>query len=194
LILSGVSKTAYYYEPVLETEENLLYMGLLDREYTAHPFYGSRRMTVKLQSMGYPINRKRVVRLMRKMGIEAIYPKPNLSKASQKNIKYPYLLKDLEVVKPNQVWSTDITYIPVKGGFLYLMAIIDWYSRYVVAWRLSNSLDVEFCLEALKEALQKGRPSIFNSDQGVQFTSKDFKSAECALAWMERGGLLITYL
>jgi putative transposase len=174
LILSAVSKTAYYYEPVPETPENLLYMGLIDQEYTAHPYYGSRRMTVILQKLGYAINRKRIIRLMRQMGLEAIYPKPNLSKANKEDKKYPYLLKDLKILSPNQVWSTDITYIPVRGGFLYLTAIMDWYSRYVLAWRLSNTLDVGFCLEALEEALRKEKPMIFNSDQGVQFTSKDF--------------------
>jgi putative transposase len=174
LTLSGISKTAYYYEPVLETCANLMYMELIDQEYTAHPFYGSRRMTVILRELGYEINRKRVVRLMRQMSLEAIYPKPNLSKTNKESKKYPYLLKNFKVSAPNQVWSTDITYIPVKAGFLYLTAIMDWYSRYIIAWRISNTLDVQFCLEALEEALKHGKPVIFNSDQGTQFTSNDF--------------------
>lgn len=175
--LSSVSKTAYYYEPVPETSENLHYMELIDREYTKHPFFGSRKMTAALRRAGHQINRKRVVRLMREMGLEAIYPKPNLSKALLQDKKYPYLLKDLKILAPNHVWSTDITYIPVKGGFLYLTAIMDWFTRYVISWRLSNTMDVGFCLEALEEALTKGKPEIFNSDQGSQFTSKEFTEA-----------------
>lgn len=151
-----------------------MYMEMIDREYTDHPFYGSRQMTAFLRRQGHLVNRKRVMRLMRMMGLEAIYPKPNLSKAAAGHKKYPYLLKDLQILSPNHVWSTDITYIPVKGGFLYLTAIMDWFTRYILSWRLSNTMDVGFCLEALEEALSQGSPSIFNSDQGSQFTSKEF--------------------
>lgn len=174
LLLSGVSKTAYYYEPTLETPENLLYMELIDREYMAHPFYGSRQVTAVLCMQGHQVNRKRIVRLMRLMRLEAIYPKRNLSKANAEDKKYPYLLKGLEIVHPNQVWGIDITYIPTKCGFLYLVAVLDLNTRYVVSWRLSNTMDVRFCLEALEEALEVGKPEIFNSDQGSQFTSRDF--------------------
>jgi putative transposase len=176
LALAGVSKTAHYYEPAKETPENFLYMQLLDNLYTRHPYYGSRRMVIELGKLGHNVNRKRIVRLMRWMGLETFYPKPNLSVASKEAKKYPYLLKHLKITAPNQVWSTDITYIPVKGGFFYLVAIMDWFSRYVLAWRLSNTLDMGFCLEALQEALEKGSPEIFNSDQGVQFTSNEFTS------------------
>ena len=174
ITLSSISKTAYYYKPVSETPENLLLMEQIDRLYTEHPYYGSRKMVFVLNSLGWLINRKRVRRLMNLMGLEAIYPKPNLSKPSSKNKKYPYLLRGVKITVPNQVWSTDITYIPLRGGFLYLTAILDWYSRYVLAWRLSNTLDVGFCLEALDEALNQGKPVIFNTDQGAQFTSQEF--------------------
>lgn len=174
IILSSISKTAYYYKPVSETSENLLLMEQIDRLYTEHPYYGSRKMVFVLNSLGWLINRKRVRRLMNLMGLEAIYPKPNLSKPSSNNKKYPYLLRGVKITVPNQVWSTDITYIPLRGGFLYLTAILDWYSRYVLAWRLSNTLDVGFCLEALDEALNQGKPVIFNTDQGAQFTSQEF--------------------
>lgn len=174
LALAGVSKTAYYYEPVEETEENLLYMQLMDGIYTKRPHYGSRRMVVELDKLGHNVNRKRVVRLMRQMALETFYPKPNLSIASKEVKKYPYLLRNCTITAPNQLWSTDITYIPVKGGFFYLVAIMDWFSRYVLSWRLSNTLDMRFCLEALHEALKKGSPEIFNSDQGVQFASNEF--------------------
>jgi putative transposase len=177
LRLSGVSKTAYYYEPAQESADNLTYMEIIDREYTEHPFYGSRQLTAVLRRGGYPVNRKRIVRLMRVMGLEAIYPKPHLSKPAAENRKYPYLLKGLEISSPNQVWGTDITYIPVRGGFLYLTAVMDWFARYVISWRLSNTLDVGFCLEALEEALSQGTPKIFNSDQGSQFTSREFTNA-----------------
>jgi putative transposase len=177
LILSGVSRTAYYYEPVPETAENLRYMELIDYEYTKHPFYGTRRMRTFLERKGYQVNRKRIIRLMRLMELEAIYPKPNLSKPRVQDKKYPYLLRNMEISAPNQVWATDITYIPLKGGFLYLTVIMDWFTRYILSWRLSNTLDVGFCLEALEEALTIATPSIFNSDQGSQYTSKEFTGA-----------------
>ena len=147
-------------------------MHRLDELYTAHPFYGSRRMTAVLRREGYHVNRKRIVRLMRKMGLVAIYPKPNTSKANAENKVYPYLLKGLAITHPNQVWSTDITYIRLTTGFIYLIAVIDWYSRKVLAWRLSNTMDTEFCLDCLEEALKQGAPSMFNTDQGSQFTSR----------------------
>jgi putative transposase len=136
------------------------------------PFYGYRRITAELRNLGYAINRKRVQRLMNQMKIRALYPKPKTSRANQQHEKYPYLLTDLEINRPDQVWATDITYIPMDRGFLYLVALIDLYSRYIVAWNLSNSLETEFCLSMLESALTKGKPDILNSDQGCQFTSE----------------------
>src|SRR5205823_13472593 len=144
-------------------------MRLLDEEYTAHPFLGSRRLTKWLAEQGEAVNRKRVQRLMRVMGLEAIYPKPRLSVPGAGHRVYPYLLRGVTIRRPDQVWSTDITYVPLACGFMYLAATIDWYSRYVVAWRLSNTLDGSFCLDMLEEALSRGRPEVFNTDQGVQF-------------------------
>lgn len=149
-------------------------MRLLDEQYTRTPFYGARKMTAWLQSIGERVNIKRVRRLMRRMGLEAIYPKPNLSRANAQHKKYPYLLRGLEITRPNQVWGTDITYIRLAGGFVYLVAILDWFSRYVLSWEVSVTLDVSFCLDALERALRIGRPEIFNSDQGVQFTCQEF--------------------
>lgn len=149
-------------------------MRLIDEEYTRHPFYGTRKMTICLHNQGLKVGRRRISGLMRLMGIEAIYQKPNLSKPNTEHHIYPYLLRGLQINKCNQVWSTDITYIPMKKGFLYLTAVIDWYSRYVLSWRLSNTLDVDFCIEAVKEAFLKGIPEIFNTDQGSQFTSNRF--------------------
>jgi putative transposase len=149
-------------------------MGFIDRQHIKTPFFGSRKMVAALQRCGYIVNRKRVQRLMKLMGIRTIYPKRSLSQKSKAHKIYPYLLKDIKIDNPNYVWSIDITYIQLRGGFLYLVAIIDWYSRYVLSWRLSNTLDVSFCLEVLEEALDKGTPIIFNSDQGSQFTSKEF--------------------
>ncbi len=172
--LLNISKGTLYYEPVEIDPYNLELMDLLDRQYTETPFYGSRRMTAWLIRLGYPVNRKRVQRLMRLMGLEAIYPKPNLSKRRQDHEIYPYLLKGLKIQKPDHVWSTDITYIRVGRGFVYLTAIIDWFSRYVISWRLSNTLEPDFCVEALNEALALSQPLIFNTDQGSQYTSKQF--------------------
>jgi putative transposase len=146
-------------------------MRLLDEEHTAHPFYGSRRLTAWLVGRGEAVNGKRVQRLLRVMGLEAIYPKPRLSTAGRGHKIYPYLLRDVAVERPDQIWSADITYVPLASGFLYLAATIDWYSRLVVAWRLSNTLDGSFCLEMLEEALSTGRPEVFNTDQGAQFTA-----------------------
>lgn len=174
--LLGISRSSYYYHPIEETSENLELMRLLDEQYLHTPFYGVLRMKEYLNGLGYHVNEKRVRRLLRKMGLMALYPKPKLTKHNKLHEVYPYLLRNVEVIKPNQVWSTDITYIPMKQGFLYLVAIIDWYSRYVLSWGISNSLDVSFCIDALKEALQKDKPEIFNTDQGCQFTSKQFTS------------------
>ena len=151
-------------------------MRLLDEEYTAHPFYGSRRLTAWLVGRGEAVNRKRVQRLLRVMGLEAIYPKPRLSAAGRGHKVFPYLLRDVAVERPDQVWSADITYVPLASGFMYLAATIDWYSRLVVAWRLSNTLDGSFCLDRLEDALGNGRPEVFNTDQGVQFTAAAWTS------------------
>jgi putative transposase len=170
--LLGLGRSSLYYEPAGETAENLRLMRLIDQEYTAHPFFGSRRMTVWLVEQGEEVNRKRVQRLMRLMGLEAIYPKPKLSVAGRGHRVYPYLLRNVGIERPDQVWSADITYVPLACGFMYLAATIDWYSRYVIAWRLSNTLDGSFCLDMLEEALSQGRPEVFNTDQGVQFTAQ----------------------
>jgi len=169
--LLGLSRSSLYYEPAAETAENLRLMRLIDEEYTAHPFLGSRRLTKWLMEQGEEVNRKRVRRLMRAMGLEAIYPKPKLSAAGRGHRIYPYLLRNVSIQRPDQVWSTDITYVPLARGFMYLAAVIDWFSRYVLAWRLSNTLDGSFCLDMLDEALRRGRPEVFNTDQGVQFTA-----------------------
>ncbi len=172
--LLSISKGALYYKPATMDQFSIAVMSFIDRQHIQTPFFGSRKMVVELRKNGYIINRKRVQRLMKKMGISAIYPKRSLSQRNKAHKIYPYLLKDVKIDAPDFVWSTDITYIQLREGFLYLVAIIDWYSRYVLSWRLSNTLDVSFCLEALEEALDKGTPVIFNSDQGSQFTSKDF--------------------
>lgn len=173
--LLGLARASYYYQPAQESLENLMYMRLIDEQYMKTPFWGSRNMTTWLnQKMGCPVNRKRIQRLMRIMGIEAIYPKPRTSEARAEHRKYPYLLRDVEIVKPNQVWSTDITYIPLPKGFMYLVAVMDWYSRFVLSWRLSNTMDSSFCIDALEAAFKFGKPEIFNTDQGAQFTCRDF--------------------
>lgn len=151
-------------------------MGLIDKQYTRFPYYGVPRMTAWLRREGYDVNHKRIERLMGIMGIQGVCPKRNLSKSDEHHKKYPYLLKDLDIVRPNQVWSSDITYIRLSKGFVYLVAVMDWFSRYVLSWRLSNTLDTQFCIDALDVALKKGRPDIFNTDQGVQFTSNPFTS------------------
>lgn len=172
--LLGLARSSFYYEAQPETEQNLRLMGMIDRQFTATPFYGVRRMTAWLKTQGEVVNPKRVRRLMRKMGLEAIYPKPNLSKAQDNVRKYPYLLKEEMITAPNQVWSTDITYIQLPKGFVYLIAVIDWHSRYVLSWELSNTMDITFCLRALEKALAQNTPKIFNTDQGSQFTSVVF--------------------
>ena len=161
-------------------------MRLLDEQYTRTPFYGSRRMVVALGEQGWKINRKRVRRLMQQMGIEAIYPKPRLSDPAPGHRIYPYRLRGLAITRPNQVWSTDITYIRLRRGFVYLVAILDWFSRYVVDWEISITLDTSFCLSTLDRALEKATPEIFNSDQGAQFTSDEFTGC------LENAGILIS--
>jgi putative transposase len=184
--LLGLCRSSLYYEAVPEKEENLRLMERIDREYTAHPFQGSRRMTQWLRKEGEAVNRKRVQRLLRLMGLEAIYPKPKLSISGQGHRIYPYLLRDVSVERVDQVWSTDITYVPLPSGFMYLAAIIDWYSRFVISWRLSNTLEGWFCQEMLEEALSQGRPEVFNTDQGVQFTAEAWtgrlESAQVAIS------------
>ena len=172
--LLGLSRSSYYYEPASESEENLELMRRIDELYIERPFFGSRRMAEELSGPDAPVNRKRAQRLMRLMGIEALYPKKRTSKPGAGHKIYPYLLRGLAVNPANQVWCADITYIPLRHGFMYLVAVMDWYSRFVLSWRLSNSLDTTFCLEALEAATEFGKPEIFNTDQGAQFTSQEF--------------------
>lgn len=173
--LLGLNRSTYYWQPAGESQLNLELMRLIDQEYTRAPFYGYRKMTVRLNRQhNYAVNHKRVARLMRKMGLQAIFPGPRTSFPDQQHKKYPYLLRKLKIQRPNQVWSADITYVPMPHGFMYLVAVMDWFSRYVLAWQLSNTLDGTFCLAALRQALQHGQPEIFNTDQGVQFTARAF--------------------
>ena len=175
--LLGLDRSGVYYQPVGESPLNLELMALIDQQYTETPFYGSRRLTEWLKRKGYEVNRKRVQRLMRTMGIEALYPHPDTSRSSKEHMIYPYLLRNIDITRPNQVWATDITYIRMNRGFVYLVAILDWFSRYVLSWQLSNSLEQTFCLEALDVALKRGKPEIFNTDQGCQFTSGEWTGA-----------------
>jgi putative transposase len=172
--LIGLNRATYYGQPTGETPFNLHLMRLIDEQYLRTPFYGYPRMTVELQRQGYEVNRKRVARLMQLMGLQAVFPRKRLSQPAPGHTIYPYLLRGVAITHPNQVWSADITYIPMRQGFMYLVAVIDWYSRYVLAWQLSNTLDETFCLAALDAALQRGQPDIFNTDQGAQFTSHAF--------------------
>lgn len=172
--LVGLPRSSYYYTPRGESEFNLELMRLIDRQYTETPFYGVPKMTKWLRRQGHLVNHKRVERLMGLMGLAAICPGPHTSRPAPEHLVYPYLLRGLKIDRPNQVWSTDITYIPLASGFAYLVAIMDWFSRYVLAWELSVTLDVSFCLTALDWALAQGRPEIFNTDQGAQFTSREF--------------------
>jgi len=172
--LLELSRSSFYYQLQAESEFNLYLMGLIDQQYTKQPFYGARQMTQYLRRQGCKVNHKRVERLMRKMGIMAIYPKPHTSVKDEDHKVYPYLLRDLPIVYSNQVWCADITYVKMRHGFLYLIAIMDWFSRYVLSWALSNTLDVHFCLEALEKALAIAIPEIFNTDQVCQFTSNPF--------------------
>ena len=175
--LLDLSKSTYYYEPTGESSQNLLLMRIIDEIYTKHPFYGKDRITETINRKykpGFVVNVKRVRRLMRLMGLEAIYAKPNLSKPGKNHTIYPYLLRNVNVLHPDQAWATDITYVRMHNGFLYLVVIMDWYSRYVISWQLSNSMNVDFCIRALEQALETRTPTIFNSDQGSQFTSNIF--------------------
>lgn len=169
--LLGLNRSSYYYRPGAESAYNLQLMRLIDEQYMKTPFYGYPKMTAHLRRAGYRVNPKRVYRLMRKMGIQAIHPQKRTTQPGASHKIYPYLLRNLTITHPNQVWSSDITYVPLASGFMYLVAVIDWYSRYVLAWQLSNTLDGHFCLETLHCALQRGRPDLFNTDQGVQFTA-----------------------
>jgi putative transposase len=176
--LVGISRSGFYYEPVSESEENLALMRKLDEMHLKHVVYGSRRLTVLLRRQGHAVNRKRVARLLQVMGLETVYPKRHLSGAAEGHRIYPYLLKGLEISGPDQVWCSDITYVPMANGFMYLVAIMDWWSRYVVGWELSNSLESEFCIRAWNQALSRGRtPLIANTDQGSQFTSEAYLEA-----------------
>jgi putative transposase len=174
--LLGINRSSLYYQPTGESEENLMLMRLLDEQYTRTPFYGVRKMEAYLRSLGHEVNHKRVRRLLREMGLEAIYQKPNTSKPNPEHKVFPYLLRGLIIDRCDQVWSTDITYIRLKGGFVYLMAIIDWYSRYVLAWSLSTTLDADFCIATLVALLERRSCEIFNTDQGAQFTTPRFTS------------------
>ncbi len=172
--LLGLPRSTLYSPGSVVDAEELMLMRLLDEQYLRTPFYGSRKMSIHLRKLGYTVNRKRVQRLMRLMGLQAIYPKRKMSVAHPEHKIFPYLLRGVQIVRPNHVWSSDITYIPMSHGFMFLVAVLDWYSRYVLAWRLSNTLETRFCLEALEGALGQTTPEIFNTDQGAQFTAKDF--------------------
>ena len=172
--LLDISRGSVYYQPTTPRAEDLELMALMDRQYLQTPFYGSRKMQAWLQGLGHPTGRNKVRRLMRLMGLEAIYRRPNTSRPAPEHRIYPYLLKGVAINRVNQVWSADITYLPMAQGFLYLVAIMDWHSRYVLAWKLSNTMDVDFCVQALSGALCQGKPEVFNTDQGSQFTSEAF--------------------
>ena len=172
--LLDLNRSTFYLPPATESEENLRLMRLIDQQFLKTPFYGSRRMTAFLERSGETVNRKRIQRLMALMGLEALHPRPRTTMAAPDARAYPYLLRDRELTHVDEVWSSDITYVPMRHGFMYLTAVIDWFSRYVLSWRLSNTLDGEFCLEALDEALSRGTPEIFNTDQGSQFTSREY--------------------
>jgi putative transposase len=185
--LAGLSRSSYYYEPRgMETAANLALMRVIDRLYLKRPFYGAPRITDWLRALGYRVNHKRVERLMRVMGLQATLPGPHTSRPHPEHVIYPYLLRDLQVERPNQVWCADITYVPMRRGYLYLVAVLDWFSRYVLAWEVSNTLEAAFCVEALERALGQGRPDIFNTDQGSQFTAAQFTGC------LERAGVTIS--
>lgn len=170
----SLNRSGFYYEPSRESDDNLRLMRLIDGQYLATPFYGSRRMTQWLIRRGEAVNRKRVRRLMQLMGLEAIHPRPRTTTRNPDHEIYPYLLRDVTIDRRDQVWSTDVTYLPLRDGYMFLAAVIDWHSRFVLSWRLSNTLDGRFCLDTLNDALETGRPEIFNTDQGSQFTAKAF--------------------
>ncbi len=185
--LLGLNRSTFYLPTATESEENLRLMRLIDRQFVETPFYGSRRMTAFLRRSGEAVNRKRVQRLMGLMGLEALFPKPRPTTAATVGRVYPYLLRDRELTRVDEVWSSDITYVPMRHGFMYLTAVIDWYSRYVLSWRLSNTLEGRSCLEALEAALALGRPEIFNTDQGSQFTSREYTSR------LEEAGVAVSH-
>ena len=172
--LLEVNRSNLYYKPQAVDDVTLVLMRLIDEEYTRHPFYGTRRMHAYLRNLGHQINRKRVQGLYQTMGLEAVYPKPNLSRRDQEHRIFPYLLQGIKIERNNQVWSTDITYIRLKQGFVYLVAIIDWFSRYVLDWQISITLEADFCIEVLSRTLERAICEIFNTDQGSQFTSHRF--------------------
>ena len=184
--LLGIARSGLYYDPKEPSAENLYLMRLLDEQYTRTPFYGVRRMTRWLHSLGYGVDKKRVRRLLQLTGLEAIYPKPRLSAGGPEHRKFPYLLRGLAIRRPNQVWTADITYLRLRHGFAYLVAIMDWFSRYVLSWEVSNTMEADFCVAALEEALRLGCPEISNTDQGSQFTSEDY------LGRLERAGVRIS--
>lgn len=175
--LLGVKRSSLYYVPCQESAFNLELMRLIDEEYMKAPFYGRLRMTERLKRIGYEVNHKKVQQLMQKMGLQTVYPKPRTSRPDREHRIYPYLLRGFKIDRPNQVWSADITYVPMQHGFMYLTAVMDWYSRYVIAFEVSNSMDVHFCLRCLDQALRFGTPEVFNTDRGAQFTSNSFTSA-----------------
>ena len=189
-----LSRSTYYHQPCGESDENLHLMRLIDEQYLHTPFYGSRGLTQWLLRQGYDVNRKRVRRLMRVMGLEAIYPRRQTSVPAPEHRIYPYLLRNVAIERPDQVWSADITYVPLRRGFMYLVAVLDWHSRYVLSWELSNTLDSGFCVAALEAALQSRQPEIFNTDQGAQFTSQAFtgmlEAADIAISMDGRGRAL----
>ena len=189
--LIGLTRSNWYYTPAGVSNETLQLTRRIDEIFTEYPFYGSRRIREVLRREGIEVCRERVQGCMRQMGLRAIYPKGNMSKRHPGHKIYPYLLPGREITRPNQVWASDITYLRLRCGFVYLVAVMDWHSRYVLSWRISNAMDVSFCREALEEALGKGRPEIFNSDQGSQFTSNDFTgilvSREIAISMDGRG-------
>jgi len=174
--LLSLPRSTFYYEPRPESEENLKLMKLLDQIHLQYPFFGRTRLTDALCDQAFDVSENRVYRLMKLMGLNAIYPKPKTSQGGKNHRIYPYLLKGLEISRPNQVWCSDITYIGLKRGFMYLVAVMDWYSRYILSWELSNSLEADFCVSALDKSLMRTRPEIFNTDQGAQFTSDQFTS------------------
>jgi putative transposase len=192
--LLELNRSSLYYKKADIDAWDLELMKLIDEQYMKTPFFGSRRMTATLKKSGYSVNRKRVRRLMELMGIEAVYRKPRTSKPTPGHKIYPYLLRDVQIDHPDQAWAADITYVPMRKGFLYLVAIIDWHSRYVVSWRLSNSMDKSFCVEALEDALAHSKPGIFNTDQGSQFTSDSFtdvlKESQVAISMDGKGRFL----
>jgi putative transposase len=184
--LLGLNRSSFYREPASASADDLAMMERLDRLHLDHPELGSRKLAVLLGSPGEAVNRKRVQRLMRLMGLECLFPRPRCTVTSRSHTKYPYLLKGVVIDRPGQVWSADITYVPMPSGFLYLVATIDWFSRLVVSWRLSNTLDGSFCQAMLEESLTRGRPEIFNTDQGVQFTASAWTSR------LERAGVQVS--